>query len=159
MRVLLGFVVAALLTVGCSKSGDSSSVGFAPSADDSRAIRGSWTIVKVTSAGQERPLNDEMRATYLEVTADEWNLHGPNNQLKKATYTIDPTKSPKQIDCKPTNGTTLHYKGIYELSGDTLKACFNNGNDRAPRPDSFNSKERGIDWQEHDIDVTTLKRK
>ena len=44
----------------------------------------------------------------------------------KAKFTIDPTKKPKTIDYKMTEGPTKGktHLGIYELDGDTVKFCF-----------------------------------
>ncbi len=55
----------------------------------------------------------------------------------KVSYKLDPTKKPKAIDFTidsgPHQGTVL--PGIYELSGDTLRICYN-----------FKAKERPADF-------------
>jgi uncharacterized protein (TIGR03067 family) len=55
----------------------------------------------------------------------------------KAKYTIDPSKNPKTIDYDMTEGFSKGKKqlGIYELNGDTFKACFNSPG--AERPTEF----------------------
>ena len=58
----------------------------------------------------------------------------------KAKITIDPSKKPKTIDYQMTEGFTKGKTqlGIYELDGDTFKACF--AKPGAARPTDFTSK-------------------
>src|SRR5260370_22729696 len=55
----------------------------------------------------------------------------------KAKITIDPAKKPKTIDYQMTDGFTKGEKqlGIYEVDGDTFKACFSSPG--AERPTDF----------------------
>jgi uncharacterized protein (TIGR03067 family) len=57
-----------------------------------------------------------------------------------ATTTIDPSVTPKAIDIDVTEGTMQgeKYKGIYEVSKDTLKIC--RSGDRGERPSGFSTK-------------------
>ena len=53
----------------------------------------------------------------------------------KAKITIDPSKKPKTIDYDMSEGFSKGKKqlGIYELSGDTFKACFNSPGAERPK--------------------------
>lgn len=53
-----------------------------------------------------------------------------------ATYTLDPTKSPKQIDIRLSKFKLV---GIYAVEGDSLKLCF----DLDERPRQFADKNGG----------------
>jgi uncharacterized protein (TIGR03067 family) len=46
--------------------------------------------------------------------------------VEAATQKLDPSKSPKTLDAKVTDGPNKRvvYLSIYEISGDTLKVCF-----------------------------------
>jgi hypothetical protein len=46
--------------------------------------------------------------------------------VEAATQKLDPSKSPKTLDAKVTDGPNKGavILGIYEISGDTLKVCF-----------------------------------
>jgi uncharacterized protein (TIGR03067 family) len=113
-------------------------------AGDARAIQGSWSQVGFTVLGQAEPLADEIRQTVLEVSVTKWTFREPNQLGIEATYRIDATKSPREIDVVHTGGlATLRFLGIYELSGDELKVCFNNGLPQSARPESFDSKAAG----------------
>jgi uncharacterized protein (TIGR03067 family) len=58
----------------------------------------------------------------------------------KAKIALDPSKKPKTIDYQMTDGFTKGKTqlGIYELEGDTFKACFSKPGDA--RPADFTSK-------------------
>jgi uncharacterized protein (TIGR03067 family) len=53
-------------------------------------------------------------------------MEQPAERFEKGTYKLDPTKTPKSIDCLLSEGPYkgLVVAGIYELNGDTLKICW-----------------------------------
>jgi uncharacterized protein (TIGR03067 family) len=53
---------------------------------------------------------------------------------EEGTFKVDPKKSPKQLDVT-TKNKTLH--GIYDVKGDELKLCFENGGNPENRPKKF----------------------
>jgi uncharacterized protein (TIGR03067 family) len=69
--------------------------------------------------------------TYKVVNSDEAN-HG--------TFSVDPTKSPKEMNVKPATGPDAGQEvpGIYELSGDTFRACY--ARPGSPRPKTFSTE-------------------
>jgi len=67
-------------------------------------------------------------------------LMADGKELMKATFTVNPTNSPKTIDYKIISGTHQGEEvfGIYEVNGDTLKLSY-----AAPgkeRPTDFEGK-------------------
>jgi len=106
---------------------------------DMAALQGKWSMVSGSADGQ--PMPEEIRAQMKRVCiGDEVTVRMGSQTFLKAKFTVDPSKSPKTIDYEMTEGFTKGKKqlGIYELEGDTFKACF-----AAPgeeRPADFASK-------------------
>jgi len=99
-------------------------------------LQGEWSMVSGFADGQVMP--EEMRKQMRRLCkGDETTTTIDGRLYFKAKITIDPAKQPKTIDYKmlegPTKGQTQ--LGIYELDGDTLKACF--GKPGAARPPDF----------------------
>ncbi len=67
-----------------------------------------------------------------------WIIDAPD--CFKAKITVDPSRKPRTIDYQMTEGFTKGKRqlGIYEVDGDTFKACF--GKPGAERPTDFASK-------------------
>ena len=70
------------------------------------------------------------------------SIRNKDKVLSEGTITIDPTKKPKTLDLKVTKGdnsgkTSL---AIYELDGDTLKACWTFFAVDRKRPTDFATK-------------------
>jgi uncharacterized protein (TIGR03067 family) len=111
-------------------------VGFMPArADDKKkdqeALKGTWNVTKATMNGQPMPNAENIK---LEFTEDQVTPKMPNREDNKpAKYTLDPSKSPKQIDIMAEN-ETMH--GIYEIKEDTLRLCLGKANNR---PSSFDA--------------------
>jgi uncharacterized protein (TIGR03067 family) len=110
MRLYAMMAVAASLLVG---------------ADDRDTIQGRWKPVSIERGG--KPIasraepNDKLA---LVIEGDRYDWTGGDVPVG-GTYTLDPSKTPKQIDLTPNGGpnrgSTL--KGIYQIEGDTLKLC------------------------------------
>jgi uncharacterized protein (TIGR03067 family) len=122
-------------------------VAFAPVlADDSDAIKkdlaalqGEWSMVSGSADGQSMP--EETRKQMKRVCkGDETTTTMAGQVYIKAKITLDPSKKPKTIDYDMTDGFTKGKKqlGIYEVDGDTFKACF--AKPGAERPTDFTSK-------------------
>jgi len=115
-------------------------------ADDDQAVKkdmaglqGVWSMVSGSADGQAMP--DQMLKQSKRVCqGDETTTTVAGRLFMKAKITIDPSKKPKTIDYEMTEGFTKGKKqlGIYELEGDTFKACF--GAPGAERPADFTSK-------------------
>ena len=106
---------------------------------DMAQLQGEWSMVSGSGDGQ--PLPEEMRKLMKRVCkGDETTALMAGQIYFKAKITIDPSKKPKTIDYRMTEGFTKGKTqlGIYELDGDTLKSCF--GAPGAERPTDFTSK-------------------
>ena len=119
---------------------------FAKAADDEAIkkdlaqLQGEWTMVSGSANGEAMP--EEMRKEMKRLCkGDELTVMMGEQVFLKAKFTIDPTKKPKTIDYDMTEGFSKGKKqlGIYELNGDTFKACFNSPG--AERPTEFKTGE------------------
>jgi uncharacterized protein (TIGR03067 family) len=106
---------------------------------DLAAMQGEWSMVSGSADGQ--PMPDDQRKRMKRVCkGDETTTTMSGQVYIKAKITLDPLKKPKTIDYDMTDGFTKGKKqlGIYEVEGDTFKACF--GKPGAERPTDFTSK-------------------
>jgi uncharacterized protein (TIGR03067 family) len=95
---------------------------------DKQAIDGSWRVVacelehKLLPEGVFKDLRYKLKAD------GTWALEGGPGFPKAAggSFTLDPKASPKTIDLTPADGPYKGktFRGIYQLEGDELKACF-----------------------------------
>lgn len=114
--------------------------------DDSEAVKkdlaqlqGEWSMVLGSADGQ--PMPEEMHKRMKRVCkGDEATTMMGTNIFLKARITLDPAKKPKAIAYEMTGGVTKGKKqlGVYEVDGDTFKACFAKPGE--PRPTDFSSK-------------------
>ena len=85
---------------------------------------GTWQAVAIERDGKPVP-KDEVTTVKLVVKGERYTFHLGEQKIQ-GTHTLDPAKTPKQIDAVGTDGPgageTL--KGIYELTADTFKVCF-----------------------------------
>ena len=95
---------------------------------DAEDIVGTWQIVALWDSGREAPAN-VIADFQLSFTADTL-VYDLGSTVMNATYRLDPTADPNQIDIQIEGRGTWH--GIYALSGDTLKIV---------TPDSFDASE------------------
>ena len=113
-------------------------VGFAASggsgarADDKadvekelKKFQGTWTVESVEAGGKEVPI-DLFKGMTVIFEGDKYTVKMGDKVIQTATQKLDPSKSPKTLDGTvtegPNKGTVI--LGIYEISGDTLKVCF-----------------------------------
>ncbi len=106
---------------------------------DIAQLQGEWTMASGSADGQ--PMPDEMRKQMKRVCkGDELTVTMGGQIFIKAKITLDPSQKPKTMDYQMTEGYTKGKRqlGIYELDGDTFKACF--AKPGAERPADFTSK-------------------
>jgi uncharacterized protein (TIGR03067 family) len=97
---------------------------------DKELIQGTWIPVSGEQNGKKFP-KDKLGDKVI-FTEDKVTLQSETGELREGTYTLDPTKKPKQIDLVLGKNTIM---GIYELKGTTLKFV---GMERG-RPSEFDS--------------------
>jgi uncharacterized protein (TIGR03067 family) len=88
-------------------------------------FQGTWAIVSQELDGKPaKP--DEIKARTLFCGADVFLIRKGNELLQLGVLKIDPSKSPKNVNASVSKGLYQGEKmlGIYEISDDTLKICF-----------------------------------
>jgi len=107
---------------------------------DRKLYEGTWRIVSLTVDGNEVAEDDAKKITVVNAADGGWTILVDGKEIAKGTSEIDPSKKPKTIDLKTTEGndagkTSL---GIYEIEKDTRKVCI--AKPDAERPTKFASK-------------------
>ena len=111
---------------------------------DTKKLEGSWRTISVETNGKKLPEDviKEMADLRLVFKGNTGSIRNKGKVLSEGPFTIDPTKKPKTLDLKVTKGqrkgsTSL---AIYELDGDTLKACWTSLAVDRKRPKEFATK-------------------
>jgi uncharacterized protein (TIGR03067 family) len=121
-------------------------VGLLLAADDAKKdkdlLQGSWRAVSAEQAGKAQP---DVKEHLLTFEGDTFTIKRGDQLFVKGTFTLDPSKTPKVIDMKVTEGRREEDKGkevhgIYELDKDTLKWCTAEPGGK-DRPKAFATKE------------------
>ncbi len=101
-------------------------------------FRGTWKFVSVEHDGQSMP-KAQLQDGRLTLKGDQFTYTQGANTLH-GTFKVDPAKKPKTIDITFTDGPDKGkiLQGIYELKGDTYKACL--GMKEKDRPKEFRSQ-------------------
>ena len=100
---------------------------------DLAQLQGEWTMVSGSANGES--MSEEMRKEMKRLCkGDEITVMMGDQVFLKAKLTLDPSKKPKTIDYEMTEGFTKGKKqlGIYEINGDTFKACFSSPGSERP---------------------------
>ena len=115
-------LVVAALAFGLSAAADDKAPKDAKA--ELEKLTGTWQGVSVVRDGKDVP-KPEAEAVRLVVAGEKYTLTEGGEAIE-GTHTVDPTKTPKQIDAVrtkgPGKGETL--KGIYQLSEDSFLVCF-----------------------------------
>jgi uncharacterized protein (TIGR03067 family) len=90
-----------------------------------KKFQGTWTFQSVEAGGNEVPA-EQFKGITVTYTGDKYTVMQGDEVIQTATMKIDPSKSPKTLDVTVAEGPHkgLVMLGIYEISGDTLKVCF-----------------------------------
>ena len=106
---------------------------------ETKKFQGTWTIEASIAGGKEIP-RDQLKGFLVIYEGDKHTLTHEGQVFQVGTQKIDPSKSPKTIDMTmiegPNKGTVM--LGIYEIDGDTMKACFDSQGKK--RPTEFKSE-------------------
>jgi uncharacterized protein (TIGR03067 family) len=143
MRLSIGFGLSIIFACGFLALGADLSREDAVK-KDMALLQGEWSLVEGERDGQslpERLVKSGRRVAKGDSTVV--TIGGTNYMT--ATFTIDPTQSPKTIDYLLTEGRNKGKTqlGIYEIDGDTLKYCV--AAVGLDRPTAFETKE-GSGW-------------
>jgi uncharacterized protein (TIGR03067 family) len=109
-------------------------------AGDAASIQGTWKVEEYTKNGTAVPA-EEAKQLRLTVADGKMTVRMGEQEVARATYKIDPSKTPKQIDFSPEGAEGMTQEGIYELTGDGLKLCM--GRPGKGRPKEFKSEAGG----------------
>ena len=90
-----------------------------------KKFQGAWTFESVEAGGKKLPA-DLFKGMTVTFEGDKYSVKVGDMVVEAATQKLDPSKSPKTMDAKVTDGPNKGkvILGIYEISGDTLKECF-----------------------------------
>jgi uncharacterized protein (TIGR03067 family) len=103
-----------------------------------KKFQGAWTFESVEAGGKQQPA-DEFKGMTITFEGDKFTVKKDVEVLMAGTQKLDPSKSPKTIDVTVAEGLSKGalMLGIYEISGDTLKVCFDPEGKK--RPTEFKS--------------------
>jgi uncharacterized protein (TIGR03067 family) len=118
-----------LVAVGCARDQGEGAQG---QAEDIKAIDGVWHPVEGELGGRELP-ETTLETLTLTLAAGTYTVR-VDHHLDKGTITLDPHASPKTIDIHGTEGPNkgLMLPAIYELTGDTLRVCYDLSGQKRP---------------------------
>jgi uncharacterized protein (TIGR03067 family) len=111
-------------------------------------LNGTWEITSFMRAGEERLEDIGDKVIRFKNGEFTW---GDNDEPSGKVASIDPSKTPKELDYTYEGQEGKPQKAIYKLDKDTFTDCFNE-KDPATRPKEFKSTE------ENGLTVVTYKR-
>lgn len=108
---------------------------------DLKAMVGKWKVEKAEMGGKD--LTDFAKEMQFEIRQGGKYTAKIGDETDEGAFTVDPSKSPKELDVKPTSGPNKGktVKGIYKIEVDTLTVCYGFEADKAARPTKFDSKD------------------
>jgi uncharacterized protein (TIGR03067 family) len=136
MRVPVLLTLAAVLLVGADQKAEKY-------AEELKKLQGTWkSPLPMPKAKKGKKVPKAVNKLKLVITGTRYILKLGDMAVAEATLTIDPTKKPKRIDLTFTTGQLKGKKrrGIYEVTGDTLKIEL--GNSTKNRPKKFSARRR-----------------
>jgi uncharacterized protein (TIGR03067 family) len=103
-----------------------------------KKFQGTWTFASVEVGGKEAPAA-EFKDMTVTFEGDKYTVKKGADVIQVGTQKLDPSKSPKALDVTVAEGLNKGavMLGIYEISGDTLKVCFDPEGKK--RPTEFTS--------------------
>jgi uncharacterized protein (TIGR03067 family) len=88
-------------------------------------LQGTWKFQSMEKDGKALQKEDVEKKT-ITFTGDKWVVKEGDKTVQAGTHTFDPSKKPATVDAPVTEGENKGNTmlGIYELTDDTLKVCF-----------------------------------
>jgi uncharacterized protein (TIGR03067 family) len=110
-------------------------------AAEDKKFEGTWIITKMETGGRVAT-EEELGGMYFVFKGKKYEQKQGDNVIEGGTQDLDPTKTPKHMDVKVTDGQTSGQTqlAIYEIDGDKVRACFAQHGSKE-RPSKFESKE------------------
>lgn len=140
MRAMFSLLLAAGL-LGVTVAQDKPATDD-PAKKELAKFAGEWQAVRIVNDGQEGVPEDELKELKLTIKGNKRVLKVGDEVKAESAFTVDPTKSPKEITVTVNSEGPLKGKkltGIYELTDDTHTVVLNlKGGDR---PKKLESKE------------------
>jgi uncharacterized protein (TIGR03067 family) len=108
--------------------------------DDRKEFQGTWTIVDRKRADTKEPVT----APTVVFEGGKYKIKAGDKVVEEGTFTVDGSKSPKQIEVAATEGMDKGKKwhGIYEIKGDTMRAVV--GHTDRDRPAKYDDPPEGV---------------
>jgi uncharacterized protein (TIGR03067 family) len=104
---------------------------------DRDAMQGDWACDSLTRDGEAVP-DDDAQSFFRTVKDDKYVVSRFRNKAGSGTFTLDASKSPREIDIVPDGPKKVVIKGIYKIEKDVLTIC--HAAPGAKRPTAFASK-------------------
>jgi uncharacterized protein (TIGR03067 family) len=107
--------------------------GDAGKGEDAKKMQGTWKPVTAELAG--KPYPDAVLKTMTLVLTDGKYAATVGEGTDEGTVKLDPAKEPRAMDIVGTKGPNQGKKipAIYELTGDTLRICYDLSGKERPR--------------------------
>ncbi len=124
MRIVLVPLLGALVLIAIG--GPSGRADDKPDvAKEFKKFRGNWTFKSVKAGGKKLPA-EPFKGRTVTFDGDKYFVKRGDKVEEVATLKLDPSKSPKTLDVRVTDGPNKGavMLGIYEFDDDTLKVCF-----------------------------------
>lgn len=119
-----------------------------PHAREIKALQGSWAPTSIEINGDKLTGDRMKEAAELRLVFEDGkgSIKKGDQVLQEFTFTVDPKQHPKALDLTLLNGSgeSKQYVGkkslaIYELKGDSLKACWTLFQAERARPTGFST--------------------
>jgi uncharacterized protein (TIGR03067 family) len=110
---------------------------------EQKRLEGTWTVTEGINAGKPASAG-AVKNTQVVFRGNKVIIKRRDKPDREYTYTVDPSKSPKQITVTRTDAEGKGDKGfgIYSLTKDTLKICMNNRGKE--RPEKWDAAGEGL---------------
>jgi uncharacterized protein (TIGR03067 family) len=109
-----------------------------PGKKDQDAMQGDWAADRFVVSGTALE-DDDAHAYFRTIKDNTYTVSRYRKKIGSGTFTLVPTRTPREIDLVPAGAKGAVVKGIYKLDKGTLTICY-----AAPgkdRPAKFESKE------------------
>ncbi len=104
-------------------------------------LEGTWRVLSAEADGTPIPAR-EFRDLQLTFKDGKFTARRGDEEPQEGTYTLDPSRNPKQMDVTRTNGPARGQKqlAVYSLNGNILKIC--SCETGSERPAGFDTRDK-----------------